>query len=425
MIKKWYNTIIMTTSLMLDIDDEFVLNNSNGEVTNCGGLTDIDELSGSLVDPDIFGQLAPISHPDAVKESMKMGHITLSAPVVNVQYFKGRKPVLASALKMSMADLDDIIRCAKYVVTDNGDTPLSCKQVLNENEYRDAAEKYGSSFTASTGADAIHILLEHDDVPDRQYMILNYLPVLPISVRYQPGVTDENEVVYLPTTLNHLYARIISVNNRLKSLKELGANDIVLKNQKCILQGMTDQLISNGARGVIYYEDSYYMPADSLDDVYRYITDLSFTDYPKWSVHLDKDAIFDAYAKYADSVDAWGNEMLQTTDPKVQKSEALSDALDNLFKPFVKGYINEVHQRYSDFSDIIFHGVICNMHGCIDRWLNPVEYGDDDEYCGHIPVYKNGLEANADTMKAMCQRLEKGIAACIDLYIKKQLKWNI
>ncbi|MGU3473822.1 DNA-directed RNA polymerase subunit beta' [Paenibacillus sp. D51F] len=212
----------------------------------------------------------------------RMGHIELAAPVSHIWYFKGIPSRMGLALDMSPRSLEEIIYFASYVVTDPGETPLEKKQLLSEKEYRSYREKYGYGFQAGMGAEAVKKLLQDIDVereldqlkeelrtaqgqrrnraikrlevieafrhsgnkPD--WMILDVLPVIPPELRPMVQLDGGR---FATSDLNDLYRRVINRNNRLKRLLDLGAPDIIVQNEKRMLQEAVDALIDNGRRG--------------------------------------------------------------------------------------------------------------------------------------------------------------------------------
>jgi len=212
----------------------------------------------------------------------RMGHIELAAPVSHIWYFKGIPSRMGLALDMSPRSLEEIIYFASYVVTDPGDTPLEKKQLLSEKEYRSYREKYGYAFQAGMGAEAVKKLLQDIDV-DREvemlkeelrvaqgqrrnraikrlevmeafrnsknkpeWMVLDVLPVIPPELRPMVQLDGGR---FATSDLNDLYRRVINRNNRLKRLLDLGAPDIIVQNEKRMLQEAVDALIDNGRRG--------------------------------------------------------------------------------------------------------------------------------------------------------------------------------
>lgn len=212
----------------------------------------------------------------------RMGHIELAAPVSHIWYFKGIPSRMGLLLDMSPRALEKILYFVSYVVLKSGDTPLVAKQLLTENEYREAKEEYGESFTAGMGAEAVKQMLkdinletlaaelrgELKDVTGQrrirairrlevveaflssgnrpEWMILDVVPVIPPEVRPMVQLDGGR---FATSDLNDLYRRVINRNNRLKRLLDLGAPDIIVRNEKRMLQEAVDALIDNGRRG--------------------------------------------------------------------------------------------------------------------------------------------------------------------------------
>ncbi len=213
----------------------------------------------------------------------RMGHIELAAPVAHIWYFKGIPSRIALMLDISPRNLEKVIYFASYVVTDKGTSGLDKCQILNEKEYHEAQEKYGrGSFTAKMGAEAIRELLEQIDVEKLseeikkdletaseqrkvklikrldtveafrlsenkpEWMVMNVVPVIPPELRPMVQLDGGR---FATSDLNDLYRRVINRNNRLKRLLELGAPEIIVRNEKRMLQESVDALIDNGRRG--------------------------------------------------------------------------------------------------------------------------------------------------------------------------------
>ncbi|MCD4831468.1 MAG: DNA-directed RNA polymerase subunit beta' [Anaerohalosphaeraceae bacterium] len=210
----------------------------------------------------------------------RMGHINLAAPVVHIWFFKAMPSRLGALLAMKTVDLEKIIYFQDYVVTDPGQSPLKAKQLLNEEEYRDAITKYGNSFKAGMGAEAIRDLLSgldleslgvelragigktkskqkikdlskrlkivnaiRDSVNKPEWMIIEVSPVIPPDLRPLVMLESGN---FATSDLNDLYRRIINRNNRLKKLMDLNAPEVIIRNEKRMLQQAVDSLLDNG-----------------------------------------------------------------------------------------------------------------------------------------------------------------------------------
>lgn len=212
----------------------------------------------------------------------RMGHIELAAPVSHIWYFKGIPSRMGLLLDLSPRLLEKVLYFASYIVIDHGSTPLENKQLLSEKEYRDMREKYEDEFVAGIGAEAVKELLrsidldklydelrEELDVASGQkkirilkrlevveafkksgnkpeWMILDVVPVIPPDIRPMVQLDGGR---FATSDLNDLYRRVINRNNRLKRLLELGAPDIIVRNEKRMLQEAVDALIDNGRRG--------------------------------------------------------------------------------------------------------------------------------------------------------------------------------
>ena len=213
----------------------------------------------------------------------RMGHIALAAPVSHIWYFKGIPSRMGSILDIGQRSLEKVLYFANYIVLDPGDTPLAKKQLLSENEYIENLDKYGNHFSVGMGADAIKKLLEEInleelsvqlradlkvetstqkrrslvrrlDVCDSflksgnrpEWMILDVVPVIPPELRPMVQLDGGR---FATSDLNDLYRRVINRNNRLKRLLELNAPDIIVRNEKRMLQEAVDALIDNGRRG--------------------------------------------------------------------------------------------------------------------------------------------------------------------------------
>ncbi len=212
----------------------------------------------------------------------RMGHIALAAPVSHIWYFKGIPSRMGLILDLSPRVLEKVLYFAAYIVLDAGETDLEYKQVLSEREYQDARENWGFKFRVGMGAEAIKELLEAIDLEKEavelkeelkdssgqksariikrlevveafresgnkpEWMIMDAIPVIPPDLRPMVQLDGGR---FATSDLNDLYRRIINRNNRLKRLLELGAPDIIVRNEKRMLQEAVDALIDNGRRG--------------------------------------------------------------------------------------------------------------------------------------------------------------------------------
>ena len=212
----------------------------------------------------------------------RMGHIELAAPVSHIWYFKGIPSRMGLLLDISPRILEKVLYFAAYIVIDPGFTPLSKNQILSEKEYRDMREKYEDDFDAGMGAEAVKKLLQQINLEELseqlrkelkdasgqkkarivkrlevvdafrlsgnkpEWMIIDVLPVIPPEIRPMVPLDGGR---YASSDLNDLYRRVINRNNRLKRLIQLKAPDIIVRNEKRMLQEAVDALIDNGRRG--------------------------------------------------------------------------------------------------------------------------------------------------------------------------------
>ena len=210
----------------------------------------------------------------------RMGHINLAAPVVHIWFFKAMPSRLANLMAMKTSDLEKIIYFQDYVVTDAGDTPLKVKELLSEEDFRRAVETYGPTFQAEMGAEAVRTLLRNLDLGQEaallredlaktnsrqkakdiskrlkiveslrnsdnncEWMVLDVIPVIPPDLRPLVLLESGN---FATSDLNDLYRRIINRNNRLKKLVDLNAPEVIIRNEKRMLQQAVDALFDNG-----------------------------------------------------------------------------------------------------------------------------------------------------------------------------------
>ena len=212
----------------------------------------------------------------------RMGHIELATPVSHIWYFKGVPSSMGLILDLSPRQLEKVLYFASYIVTDKGETGLEENQVLSEREFREAYDKYGDKFKAGMGAESIKELLEKIDLDELssqlkeeleaahgqkkariikrleiveafrisgnrpEWMILTVVPIIPPELRPMVQLDGGR---FATSDLNDLYRRVINRNNRLKRLLELSAPDIIIRNEKRMLQEAVDALINNGRRG--------------------------------------------------------------------------------------------------------------------------------------------------------------------------------
>ena len=232
----------------------------------------------------------------------RMGHIHLASPVAHIWFFKSPPSRIGLVLDLSIKDLEKVLYFESYIIIDPGDTPLKEKQLLNEDEYKDAQEKYGDKFDASIGAEAIKTLLVKISIQKEaerlrklmkketsqqrrlryakrlrvfkalkrsgnrpEWMVLDIIPVIPPDLR--PLVRLDGGR-FATSDLNDLYRRVINRNNRLKKLIELKAPELIIRNEKRMLQEAVDALFDNGKRGRVHL-GANRRPLKSLSEALR------------------------------------------------------------------------------------------------------------------------------------------------------------
>ncbi len=232
----------------------------------------------------------------------RMGHINLAAPIIHIWFFKALPSRLGTLLDMKTSDLEKVIYFQDYVVTDAGQTPLKYKQLLTEEELRAAREKYGMDFQAAMGAEAVRVLLEKLELSDTtrqlredltktnskqkikdiskrlklvesirtsgnrpEWMVMDVIPVIPPDLRPLVLLESGN---FATSDLNDLYRRIINRNNRLKKLLDLNAPEVIIRNEKRMLQQAVDALFDNN-RCRRPVQGSSNRPLKSLTDMIK------------------------------------------------------------------------------------------------------------------------------------------------------------
>jgi len=232
----------------------------------------------------------------------RMGHIQMASPVAHIWFFKGTPSRIGLVLDLSIKDLEKVLYFESYLVTDPGDTPLKEKQLLSEEEFKEAQEEFGDKFEASIGAEAIKALLDKININKEaehlrklmkketsqqrklrhakrlrvfkalkksgnkaEWMILGVIPVIPPDLR--PLVRLDGGR-FATSDLNDLYRRVINRNNRLKKLIELKAPELIIRNEKRMLQEAVDALFDNGKRGRVHL-GANRRPLKSLSEALR------------------------------------------------------------------------------------------------------------------------------------------------------------
>ena len=384
----------------------------------------------------------------------RMGHINLAAPIVHIWFFKALPSRLGSLLDMKTSDIEKIVYFQDYVVTDPGKTPLKKKQLLTEDEYRAAYEKYGEEFEAEMGAEAIKKLLgmldlnteaekirrdiektnskqKIKDLTKRlkmveairnsenksEWMVMDVIPVIPPDLRPLVLLESGN---FATSDLNDLYRRIINRNNRLKKLVDLNAPEVIIRNEKRMLQQAVDALFDNGRcrRPVL---GSSNRPLKSLTDMIkgkqgRFRENLlgKRVDYsarsvivvgPELKLHqcgLPKKIALELYQPFiirklkehglADTIKS-AKKMLERRDPEVW------DILEEVIfqHPVLLNRAPTLHRLgIQAFEPVLVEGNAIKIHPLVCKGFN-ADF-DGDQMAVHLPL---SIEAQAETHALM------------------------
>ena len=369
MISKWRNSYAETAAEMLNVTDKTILEWSNGEVNI---ISEDDVLPHSLEDLNIFGSM----------ESLEMGHIELPIPIINVQYLCGRRPILAGIIGMTQNETEQIVHYAKYVNINKNSSDFKhivgykeyC-QLQNKNDYR-------------TGAEAIELLIDKTSEL-RPKIILHNLPVIPLSMRY----VKEGEIFH-PMYINYMYERIINRISRLSKLTELTAPEIILLNESRMLQEYVDQLINNGAYGILVIMGNG-CPAESLSELYESITkDVKRTNYiipDDYEIEKELNALITEYQEYEKECEK--NENIDLREEERRKDEIL-DCIINKLDPFLHTIMETYFKGYEErpFLTVARYSIL-------------------------------GIISNLDCQRSIEEQLCKGIGKTFENFAKKRVKF--
>ena len=343
MVAKWYNSNAALAAGMVGISSEDIRKFSRGVVSRIYDEKEGEETQeNSLEDPAIFGLLE--------NQELWMGHIELPQPVANIQYLRGTNPILPARLGMERKEIERILYGGVYVAAE--DTPeFSFGQVI---PFKDATElKHKDKLLH--GAAALRMLLEKKNVPEREYMVLDTLPVVPICMRYHPLNRDKKDGAWAPYPLNWLYERVILRSDRVKRLTELNAPEIILINEAIQLQEYVDTLISNGSRG---FAVSGYLgaPAESLSELHEVITrtDRKPVETPELPAGYTA-AGSRAYEIVREGQALHEKEREELTEEQEKelelKGEELLSELYGILAPFFRSVIQDCFGEYQDFHE--------------------------------------------------------------------------
>lgn len=346
MIKAWIHTNAATAAAMTEVTDHTIREWSNGEFTAPMAYEADDFLRGTAMDTTIFGTVSD--------DCMKMGHIELPLPVANIQYIRGAKPVMARLLGLPLRDLEEVIHFSTYIVVDPGTTDLEYKSLLSMKDYAAGKEKYKDA-TIMIGAEAIEAIMKKENIPDREYMILHCIPVLPFCMRFAKG----EEGQYYERPIHEVYNKIVGRVNRIQRLENLNAPAIILMNERRMLQEYVDNLIINGAYGYPL-TDNNAVPYETFADFARVITATTKSNknpvMPEDYETLDKNTYLPLMDRWCElmKVDGEDDEAESDTEWKVMDPEVVKETeeIEQKFYELLKPFINAVMDRnFPDYVD--------------------------------------------------------------------------
>ena len=387
----------------------------------------------------------------------RMGHIELAAPVSHIWYFKAIPSRIGLILDVTPKALEKVIYFSSYIVTDKGFTSLEDKQLLSENEYNDMVERYGAdAFKASMGAEAILELLQKIDLDQLskelteeletatgqkrvklykrlevcesfrlsgnrpEWMILTTIPVIPPDIRPMVQLDGGR---FATSDLNDLYRRVINRNNRLKKLLELSAPDIIVRNEKRMLQEAVDALIDNGRRGRPVTGGTSNRPLKSLSDMLkgkqgRFRQNLlgKRVDYSGRSVivvgpslkmyqcGLPKEMALELFKPFVmrELVDKGHATNIKSAKKKVEKAGSeVWDALEKVIKghPVLLNRAPTLHRLgIQAFEPVLVEGRALKLHPLVCTAYN-ADF-DGDQMAVHVPLSKEAQDEARNIMLA-------------------------
>lgn len=349
MIARWMNTNVSTAAEMLEVTDEMILEMSNGEVLHPAPLEEDDPYKNSMTDSSIFGKMN--------EDKSWMGHIELPVPIVNIQYLFGTRPILPRLLKIPRHDLESVVYCSSFIVTEPGDSDASYKQVVSVEDVPGFQEETPEA-VLSTGAEAVAALLEKDGIEEKDYIILHRLPVIPISLRYKKENMNKQNEAWIPFSIEYLYDHLVIGKNRFTALTDLNAPQEILLNEKRLLQEAVDTLVNNGVRGLPFVSP-FGIPSESLQEVYE-ITSLMSGNMRKPSMPSYEPVDLEVFAKQMQIISPltedeevegiWDAPYIPETDPQAIAEKEIQE----LLHPFVDAVIRHNFPEYvTDYYDVM------------------------------------------------------------------------
>lgn len=370
MITKWYSSTAIELAKMLDVTDELIREKSSGRVTKDyleedenGDVREVEDKTGTLIDPAIFGDYAE-------KDIERLGHIELPIPVVNIQYVRGRCPELPGLLGMSLNDFERVLYCTSFINTnDNWSNGVTLYTITERDKYlADNVNANREDFL--TSGDAIIKLIEAKGLPVNKY-ILHTVPVMPLCMRFTTYTNSNGEKVRRMMSLNAPTSSVLLRANRFERLVELDAPEIIILNEKRLLQERVDSYISNGLRGCPFTAQDE-LPVDSLNELYDHVTanntrikldenaykDCVFSDIQKKVIDKrnESDLIDEKYQKMFREREEAGEDT-DTMDPIVMdkkdsdKQNEINDEIHELLRPMREEILKTSFSQYEVDAD--------------------------------------------------------------------------
>jgi len=380
MIVKFFNTDVAKAASMIGVTDQMIEEMSNGALKP---VTDDFSFEQCLSDPDIFGL------SEDPESQLKMGHIDLPVPVVNVNYLYGPAACLAKLLNMSMESIGQILYNAFYVVIDQKESKMGYKEVFSSESIPE-----DGSFEFLSGAEAIEALLRKDGVSQEKIseIILRKIPVMPLCLRQNYR------------SIEYLYARLLNRAARLRKLQNMQiCPEIVLINEIRCLQNDCDDLINNGASHRLRCLPDIAMPAKSLFEISENISSNIAKKKRKLpgSEWMNEYDIFDAFAERLAYINGTRCDMSEEFDPDTdEKYIYLEKRADTTLTPYINQYITENYPSYTQLAEEITGAAITGIFDFISQYT---EEGNKDYY----------------------NQFSKPIALQVDCYIAKRIAWGV
>lgn len=410
MIKSWFNTIATQLAGMIEVSDEKIIQYSNGEVNRTTWDTENDLKTGTIIDPVIFGDLARENMSKISSEGInKLGHIALPIAVVNIQYMRGRKPVLVKELGMKLQELEDIVYGRTYIPAD-----ADCSRAISVSEYMKVSNSKKEDYL--TGGEAVSKMMERKQVPKeiKDAAVIHYIPVMPICMRY---FWCDPEKRYLGSSLNNRYESLLARINRYKRLEKINCPEVIMLNERRELQGYVDMLISNGSHSYPAVNSYTCQPDDSLEELFATITELSKKNPPILKSTTDILAFISKAEEIHQYNESLNDETYALDSPEMQKLGAMEEELKEILRPFLEMYLEENHKIYLEFVDSVFQYAVHSVPQAAELMF---EHAKENGVGGFHPENEEHIAFYTKCVKD----IEQGIANAATLYIKKQLRFT-